>query len=208
LARDGIINAGTLTSLEKGMHWPKASTLRKLEEVLAWTPGTISALRHGEDSAAGDPADATVALTGTIAAAHMTEASNLALEAMRGRIALLPDPADPAFAGTVGDILEELRRLEALTNRVARNAGGVPAVAVALGAIRSTYRDLVLTAARSPHATLGQRLFAARYRSGLSEDEAANAAGITREAITNAEAEQPISSPDATTIETLLVALS
>ena len=106
LARDGIINAGTLTSLEKGTHWPKASTLRKLEEVLGWTPGTISRLRHGEESPGGDPAEATVALTGTIAAAHMAEASTLALAAMRGRAALLPDPADPAFAGTDGDIIE------------------------------------------------------------------------------------------------------
>jgi len=207
LARDGIINAGTLNSLEKGKHWPKASTLRKLEEVLGWTPGTISALRQGDQPAAGDTAEATVALTGAIAAAHMAEATNLALQAMRGRIALLPDPADPSFAGSVGEILDELRRLDGLASRVARNAGSVPSVAIALGAIRSTYRELALTAAKSPHATLGQRLYAARYRSGLSEDEAANAAGISKEALTDAEAGQPISASDVTLIETLLAAL-
>ena len=208
LARDGIINAGTLNSLEKGKHWPKVSTLRKLEEVLGWTPGTISSLRHGDQPTDGDPGEGTVALTGTIAAAHMAEASSLALEAMRGRIALLPDPADPAFAETVGEILGELRRLEGLASRVARNASGVPSVAIALGAIRSTYRDLVLSAAQSPHATLGQRLYAARHRGGLNEEEAANAAGITTKAIADAEAGQPISAPEVTAIETLLAAIA
>ena len=206
LARDGVINAGTLNSLEKGKHWPKASTLRKLEEVLGWEPGAISRIRDGGQPAA-DPAEVTVALTGSIAAGHMAEASALALEAIRGRIALLPDPADPSFADSVGGILDELRRLDRLTSRVARDAAGVPAVTIALGAIRSTYRDLMLTAAGSPHASLGQRLYAARHRVGLSADEAANAAGIITESVTNAEAEQSISAADVTAIETLLAAL-
>ncbi|MCB1589113.1 MAG: hypothetical protein KDI56_09440 [Xanthomonadales bacterium] len=137
----------------------------------------------------------------------MAEASALALEAIRGRIALLPDPADPSFADSVGGILDELRRLDRLTSRVARDAAGVPAVTIALGAIRSTYRDLMLTAAGSPHASLGQRLYAARHRVGLSADEAANAAGIITESVTNAEAEQSISAADVTAIETLLAAL-
>lgn len=208
LARDGVINAGTLNSLEKGKHWPKASTLRKLEEVLGWEPGAITRLRLGEKSpAAAEAADATVAFTGAVAAGHMAEASTLALEAIRGRVALLPDPADPAFAGAAGAILDELRRLERLTGRVARDAVGAPQIAVTLATIRAAYRDLMLTAAASPHATLGQRLFAARHRGGLSEAEAATAAGITAETIANAEAGQPISAADVAAIETLLAAL-
>ena len=204
LARDGVINAGTLNSLEKGEHWPKASTLRKLEDVLGWTPGTIARLRHGQG---GDPAETTVALTGSIAAEHMAEAATLALEALRGRIALLPSADDPGFADTAGAILDELRRLERLTGRVARDATGAPAVAIALGAIRATHRDLILTAARSPHATLGQRLYAARHSAELSTAEAATAAGISVDAVTAAEAGQPISASDVTAIETLLAAM-
>lgn len=162
----------------------------------------ISRIRDGGQPAA-DPAEVTVALTGSIAAGHMAEASTLALEAIPGRIALLPDPADPGFADSVGGILDELRRLDRLTSRVARDAAGVAAVTIALGAIRSTYRDLMLTAA----ASLGQRLYAARHRVGLSADEAANAAGIITESVTNAEAEQSISATDMTAIETLLAAL-
>lgn len=209
LARDGVINAGTLTSLETGRHWPKASTLRKLEEVLGWAPGTISRIRHGDSAAAtgGDPAETTVALTGAIAAGHMAEASTMALDALRGRIALLPPVADPGYPDASGAILDELRRLERLTGRIARDAAGVAALTIALGAIRSTHRDLMLAAAASPRASLGQRLFAARHRSSLSEADAASAAGLPVEAIAGAEAGQPISAGDVAAIETLLAAL-
>lgn len=208
LARDGVINAGTLSRLERGTHWPRPSTLRKLEEVLGWQPGTIAKLRHGEDTpAATEAAEATVALTGAIAASHMAEASTLALEAIRARVAMLPAPSDPGYPAAAGTILDELRRLERLTGRVARDAVGAPQIAVTLAAIRAAYRDLMLTAADSPHATLGQRLFAARTRGGLSEQEAATAAGIGAEALANAEAGQPISAAEVTAIETLLAAL-
>jgi transcriptional regulator with XRE-family HTH domain len=206
LARDGVINAGTLTSLERGTHWPKASTLRKLEEVLGWEPGTITRLRMDKAPTA-EAAEVTVALTGSIAAAHMAEASMLAMEAIRARIALLPDPAEPTYDETASVILDELRRLERLTARVARDTVGAPQVTATLAAIRTTYRELMLTAAAGPHATLGQRLFAARHRGGLSEEEAAAATGITAELISNAEAGQPISAANIAAIKLLLAAL-
>ena len=36
LARDKVINAGTLIAFEKGRSWPRRGTLAKLEEVLNW----------------------------------------------------------------------------------------------------------------------------------------------------------------------------
>lgn len=204
LARDGIINAGTLNSLEKGKHWPKASTLRKLEEALGWAPGAIGRLRDGQG---GDPAEATVALTSTVAASHMAQATAIALEAIRARTALLPDPADPAFTAPAAGILDELRRLERLTADAARTGIGAAEVTVALAGVRTTYRDLMLTAARSPHASLGQRLYAARDRNRLTEAEAATAAGVSPETIANAEAGQPLSAAEVTAIDGLLAAL-
>ena len=203
LARDGVINAGTLTSLEKGRHWPKASTLRKLEEVLGWEPGVIARLRYGQ---VGDPAAATVQLTSTIAASHMAQASALALEAIRGRIALLPDPDQPGFAETAAAILDELHRLERLTGQAMRTGGGAE-ITLALAGVRTAHRDLMLKAAQSPHATLGQRLFAARDRVRLTEAEAAAAAGVSPEVIATAEAGQPLTAAEVTAIEGLLTAL-
>lgn len=204
LARDGIINAGTLNSLEKGKHWPKASTLRKLEDALGWPAGTIARLRDGQG---GDPAETTVALTSTIQASHMAQATTIALDALRSRIAALPDPDQPDFTGAAAATLDELRRLERLTAEAARGAVGATEITVALGGVRSAYRDLMLRAARSPHATLGQRLYAARHSAELSEAEAAGAAGIPAAAVTAAETGQPISASDVTAIETLLAAM-
>lgn len=67
-------------------------------------------------------------------------------------------------------------------------------------------RDLMMTAARSPHATLGQRLFAARHRGGLSDQEAA-AAGLPVDAVTAAEAGEPLTAEQVSAIEGLLAAM-
>ena len=45
LAREKIVNAGTLISFEKGRSWPHKSTQAKVERVLGWEPGTIGRLR-------------------------------------------------------------------------------------------------------------------------------------------------------------------
>lgn len=63
-------------------------------------------------------------------------------------------------------------------------------------------RDLMMTAARS---TLGQRLFAARHRGGLSDQEAA--AGLPVDAVTAAEAGEPLTAEQVSAIEGLLAAM-
>lgn len=204
LARDGIINAGTLALLEKGKRFPKISTLRPLEDALRWPAGTINRIRSGQGA---DPAETTVQLTSTVAASHMAQATTLALEAIRARAALLPDPADPAFTAPAAGILDELRRLERLTADAARTGIGAAEITVALAGVRTAYRELMLTAARSPHASIGQRLYAARDRNRITETEAATAAGVAPETIANAEAGQPLSAAEVTAIDGLLTAL-
>ncbi len=204
LARNGIINAGTLNSLEKGKHWPKASTLRTLEDALGWAPGSITRLRDGQG---GDPAAATVALTSTVQAAHMAQAASLALEAMTARIAALPEPERPGFTDAAASILDELRRLERVTADAARGLVGAAEVTLTLGQVRRTYRDLMLTAARSPQATLGQRLFAARHHASLTEAEAAAAAGVAVEVVATAEAGGPLCAAEVTALDGLIAAL-
>ena len=55
LAKDKVVNAGTLIAFEKGRSWPRQSTLARLEEALRWEPGTISRIRWGEDPNAARP---------------------------------------------------------------------------------------------------------------------------------------------------------
>ena len=75
----------------------------------------------------------------------------------------LPDSPDPEFGQTC-----------------ASSRRWPPTVALALSSVRRAYNDLLLRAARSSSATLGQRLYGARHRAALSIDEAANAAGVYR----------------------------
>jgi DNA-binding XRE family transcriptional regulator len=48
------------------------------------------------------------------------------------------------------------------------------------------------TAVRSPHATLGQQLYAARHRAELSAEEAACAAEVSVDTVCAVEAEKPV----------------
>jgi DNA-binding XRE family transcriptional regulator len=70
------------------------------------------------------------------------------------------------------------------------------------------YRELMLRAARAPQPTFGQRLFAARHRAELSTEEAANAAGVSIEAINAAEADSPLNADDSAAVQALLTSLS
>ena len=63
-------------------------------------------------------------------------------------------------------------------------------------------------AARSPSATLGQRLYGARHRAELSIEEAANAAGISTALLQDAESERPVPPDAAVAIDTLIAQLA
>jgi transcriptional regulator with XRE-family HTH domain len=202
LAADGIINAGALIAFEKGRSWPRERTRAKLEEVLQWPQGTIARLRRGESVAVEDRDESPVQSRDDvplIAQAVVTAVSTFgtALEA-------LPPVEDPAFTPRATKILADLRQLEAVAARAARISKVSPALIRALSAVRTRYDELMLCAARAPHATIGQRLYAARRAANLTILETAQAAGVSEEDIIGAEAEQPVSAEAVREIESLI----
>ena len=186
LASNGIISAGSLIDFEKGRRWPRTATRAKLEEALGWPQGRIVSLRN-QDIEPDD--EVTVRLSGADQAPLMAEVMEVALSNIAMTVESLPAPADPDFTARTTRVLADLRTLEASAAAAARTATGNSSMAKILGAVRKTYRELMLQAARAPGATLGQQLFAARHRSELSVEEFANAAGVPVEAIRAAEAE-------------------
>jgi transcriptional regulator with XRE-family HTH domain len=229
LARDKIINAGTLIAFEKGRTWPRRGTLAKLEKVLGWPPGTIMRIRSGTSAVAGtasmgslgslgeapsagppavQPDEVTEALTDTVQAPLMAEAVELAMHGINAAIAELPDQANPDFTPKVTSILADLRKLERLAANAARSARGTPSVVLALSSVRRSYNALMIRAAQAQSATLGQRLYEARHRAELSREEAATAAGLPTAAIDDAEAERPVPPEARAALNTLIAQLA
>ena len=205
LARNGIVNAGALIDFEKGRRWPRKATLAKLEDALQWPHGTITRIRREGGDPDGPDGQETVTMMNTVRAPLMAEAVEVALTTINTAIESLPAPAEPDFSRRAATILAELRKLEAVAAGAARSAKGAPEVALVLSGVRRCYKDLMLRAARAPGATLGQRLYAARYRAELTVEETANAAGVPADVITAAEAEVPL---DAGTVAALSAALT
>lgn len=204
LAADGIINAGALIAFEKGRSWPRERTRAKLEEVLRWPPGTIARLRQGEP---GRPVAAAPSPTGD-EASLIAQAVVTAISTFSSTIASLPPVHDPSFTPRVTAILSDLRQLEAVAARAARIGRVTPALIKALGTVRTLYDDLMVRAAGAPHATLGQRLYAARRGANLTVLETAQAAGVSERAIRCAEAEEPVSRTEVEAIEELVTQIA
>ena len=198
LARDGIVAGATLIALEKGRRWPRNATLGKLENALGWRPGTLNELRE----------DAAAATSDAVPASTLADVIDLALATLSARIGDLPEPADPDYTPRATAILTELHKLEITTAGAARSARGSAALAVALGAVRARYNDLMLASAQAPNATVGQRLYAARRALGLSAEEAANAAGIATVELLAAEAGEYLDTRPTAALEALLAELA
>jgi transcriptional regulator with XRE-family HTH domain len=204
LASEGIINAGALIAFEKGRSWPRERTRARLEEILEWPPGAIARLRRGEPIRPNAPAP-----TPTVAASNdevslIAQAVITAVGAFGSTVAALPPADDPAFMPRMTAILADLRQLEAVASRAARIGRVTPALIKALSTVRSLYDDLMLRAAAAPHATLGQRLYAARRGANLTVVETAQAAGVSEQTIQQTEAGEPVSVADAGAIEALV----
>lgn len=202
LAADGIINAGALIAFEKGRAWPRERTRTKLEEVLRWPPGTIARLRQGGAPTAEPRAEAAPAAAGE--AELVARAVITAVNTLSSAIESLPAVDDPDFTSRVSKILADLRGLEGVAAQGARISKVSPPLIKALGAVRGCYDEVMARAAKSPHATLGQRLYAARRGANLTIGETALAAGVSDQDITNAESEEPVSTAAATAIEALI----
>lgn len=201
LAADGIINAGALISFEKGRSWPRDRTRARLEEVLRWPPGTIAKLR------AGDPTDRRATDVGADRADEgslIAEAVVAAVNTLGSTVDALPAADDPAFTPRISAILSDLRQLEAVAARATRIGRVTPTLLRALSTVRRRIEELTVRAASAQHATLGQRLFAARRHSSLTVAETAQAAGVTEDVILQAEAERPIPASAVEAIEELV----
>ncbi|MDA2893446.1 helix-turn-helix transcriptional regulator [Mycolicibacterium sp. BiH015] len=211
LARDKIVNAGALIHFEKGRSWPHSSTRAKLEKVLKWPPGTIDRIKDDPTFTPGlhriVDSDPTEIIVPTVQLPLMADAVELALRNIMTTFENLPSTDDPSFGAQIMAVLNDLRRLEKLTADVAQNAKGGRAAILLTGRVRKTYRDVMLKAAASPHATLGQRLFAARHRAQLSIDETASAADVSTDVVAAAEADQILRPADTAALVDLLETL-
>lgn len=235
LDRDGIINAGALINFEKGRSWPRRGTLEKLEKVLDWPTGHITRIRRGvvaPDGVVAAPTNGVVAvptngvaaappepgsvaadeatevLTDAVQAPLMAETIELAMHTLITAISALPEPGDPSFVPEASAILSDLRKLEGLAASAARNAKGSPSVMRALSSVRRSYNNLMMRAAQSPEATLGQQLYGARHRAELTLQEAANGAGLAVSVLEDAEADRAVTPEDATALVNLIAQLT
>lgn len=203
LARTGVVNAGALINFEKGRRWPRKATRTKIEDALEWPHGTLERIRReGNDPAPESSADV---VTNTVRASLMADALEISLTTINASIDAMPAPADPDFSSRVSTVLADLRRLESVAANAAQTTTGASEIALMLSAIRRSYKDLMLRASRAPGASFGQRFYAARCRSELSVEEAANAAGVSMDAVTAAEADRPL---DPATMAALTTALN
>lgn len=201
LAADGVINAGALIAFEKGRSWPRLGTRTKLEAVLQWPPGTIERIRRGEPATPAAPRRP--AATAADEVPLIAQAVVAAANTFAGAIAGLPAVTDPEFTTRATAILADLRQLETVAARAAR-IQVTPELIRALSTVRSRIDELTLRAAGAPTATLGQRLYAARRRAKLTITETAQVAGLSDDAIADAEAERALTAADAEAIETLI----
>jgi DNA-binding XRE family transcriptional regulator len=207
LAADRIVNAGALIAFEKGRSWPRPATQRKLEEVLQWEPGAISAIRNSYWRNA-DPDGVTTTMTNTSGEPMLVQAIATGVDTVETAVAALPPPADPRFHERAQAILANLRQLETIAGNAALDARGTPTLAVTLGKIRRLRSQLTTMAAQSPNATLGQRLYAARRRVELTEAETAAAAQLPTETVLAIEAGQQVPAETASKIEALIAVLA
>lgn len=189
LADEHIVSQSVLVKFERGEHWPRQSTLTRIEGYLDWSPGTIARIRAGADA---PDAESTEVLSPTVQVAVLIDASEIALRQLLARAAGLPSTNDPQFGAEVAPLLSELRRLERTISGAAATSTGRPEIARLLSQIRLTVEDLADIASRAPGATLGQRLTAVRTRSRLSIAEVAAASGTDVDTVTAAETERPL----------------
>jgi DNA-binding XRE family transcriptional regulator len=133
----------------------------------------------------------------------MVDAAYIALGNVRARIENAPPQHDSGYDDYVTALLFDLRGLETM----ARNAGKTthrPDAAVVLSDIRRTYNELMVRAAQAPGAPLSRRLYAARRTAELTVEETADAAGVSVEAVSAAEAGDYVDPTESAALEALV----
>lgn len=170
-----------------GQLWPDDDVRAVLEQRLMWPSGTIDGVRRGGDVPEEELTDL---LSPTVQAAVALDAAEVEVRTIRSRIGQLPDARDERFVREVTPLLTQLRRLDHLGTAAARATPGRVEVAAALAAVRQVRAELVLLAAQSATASLGQRLAAVRHRGRLSIAEVATATGVTVPEVETVEREE------------------
>ncbi len=226
LDEDKVVSAGALIAFEKGRSWPREATQRAIEEFLGWPPGEIArqrtefesghiptTLADGErteqiaakqTAAVNDlPAEA-AAGTPSVESGYLAEWLRTSLQRASARAQQLPNPTEPAYSALVAATLDELTGLEELALKASARAPELRTLFLQAHQLR---RTLMIAAAQSPHATLGQLIFAARDRAGLSVDAAAMMAGLPVEVVIAAENGQAVSEPHTQALYELLDSL-
>jgi hypothetical protein len=197
LALADAVTLEEMALFEAGRHWPHDNALATLEERLRWPVGAITSIRDG----APVPEDEfTEVLTPTVQVSVAIDAADIAVRTIRARAELLPNPNDQDFTRDITPMLAELRQLDRTITAAAHNAPGRPEVAMALAAVRQVAADLIVRAAGSPQASLGQRLRAVRQRGALTAPEVAAAAGVT---VTDVETVEADGSPAEAAVQAL-----
>jgi transcriptional regulator with XRE-family HTH domain len=201
LAADGVINAGALIAFEKGRSWPRERTRARLEEILRWPRGTIARIREGRPLPGED---ITEILSADDQVPLIAQAVVAAADSCSRAVAGLPPVEDPEFTHAVAPILADLRRVEAVAIRATQISRATVSLIKALSTVRRHYDELMMLGATAPHATLGQRLYAARRRASLSVSETAQLAGVAEDAIVRAESEDALPAATTDAIESLI----
>jgi DNA-binding XRE family transcriptional regulator len=207
LADQKVINAGALISFEKGRSWPRVGTQHALEEVLGWPRGEISRLRSNFNSGGTtttvaalparpepDPEKTVLLPAKETTGSHVVEPSVLAqfaamtLSQAKAHRAGLPAVSNRKYATEVDRLISSLSGLETLLH----TASSAPELRSVFLQVRKELREVMLEAATSPHATAGQKLFAARDQARLSVDDAAAMAGVPAASVIAFEAGGPL----------------
>jgi transcriptional regulator with XRE-family HTH domain len=218
LGRLKIITQPNLSKFERGQSWPRERTRARLEEVVGWPPGTISAIAAGSpvpgetisasDGRRDQSPDARDGAESELAS-QIGPLIGIALTQVDSAIAALPPENDPHFLTRAQVVLADLRHLEVVAVRAVRSGGAAtPAAAGMLATVRRRFDELMIRAAAAPGAPLGQRLYAARRQAGLSADEVAAALEAPRELVVALEAGTPPDGVPVARVEALLAALA
>lgn len=222
LAEDKVINAGALINFEKGRSWPRSATQHGLERVLGWPMGEISRLRrdynsggttttvHALTTAAQPDPDKTVLLPAREATGqHTVDPSFLAqwaeqtLAQAKAHRAELPAVSGRNYQSEVSRLISSLSGLETLLH----TASSAPELRSVFLRVRTELREVMLEAATSPHATGGQKLFAARDRARLSVEDAAAMAGVPAASVIAFEAGGALADEDRALLQNFLASL-
>jgi transcriptional regulator with XRE-family HTH domain len=200
-----VITPPALIAFEKGRTWPRERTRAMLEQAVQWPAGSLARLRAGGSVSFSTSADALGPAGEQIPA--FAGAVNVAMSAVASAIEALPADDDPQFTARVRSVLADLRQLESITAQAVRSSQGSAAVIKTLASIRTRYDALMIRAAATADATVGQRLYTARREANLSAAEAAAAMQTAPEVVSAAESEKPVSADDHQRIEALIATL-